>query len=180
MKTFTIGLPNKHVDNKGTFKTNILKAIAEQFPFFKWNQNEDEKDFNLRYVGPSDRLIFDFTDNKPKFYAFNKRFWNPFKTYKTNTDNTEHYTPYDLTIAMHKLRKYAAQYNDYLKDPGYDYLTEEGLPVRIYQNFIQIGDHIIPFKNHGFYSFSPKKKEDTKIVNIIMNIYNNIEINEAA
>ena len=179
MKTYTIGLPNTYIDNKGSFKKYILNSVAEQFPFFKWNQNEEEKDFNLRYAGPTDRLIFNFDNKEPKFFAFNKSFWNPFKKYNT-LKNTEHYSSLDLAKAMHKLRKYAKQYDDYLNDPGYDYINEFGQPVRIYQNFIQIGDTIIPFKNHGFYSFSPKKEENTKIINIIMNIYNNIEINEAA
>lgn len=176
MKTFTIGLPNNFDDNKGSIKNYILKTIAEQFPFFKWNQNKNEKYFNLQYAGPSDHLAFEIGE-EPKFYALNKRFWNPFIKRPNTTTN---YSAYDVAKAMRKLREYAEQYNDYLKDPGYDFINQYGEPVRIYHNFIQIGDNIIPFKKHGFYSFSPKKEENIKITNIIMNIYNNIEINEAA
>lgn len=175
MKTFTIGLPNKFNDNNGSIKNYILNTVAEQFPFFKWNTN-NEKVYDIQYAGPSDKLVFEF-GKEPYFYALNRKFWNPFIK---PSNNTENYTPYEVAKAMHNLRKYAEQYNDYLRDPGYDYLTLDGKPVRIYQKFIQIGDNIIPFKKHGFYSFSPKKEENIKITNIIMNIYNNIEINEAA
>lgn len=178
MKTYTIGLPNSYNDSTGSVKNYILNTIAEQFPFFKWNTNEEEKDFNICYAGPTDRLVFNFNKEKPKFFAFNKRFWNPFKKYDT-FENTEHYSSFDVAKAMRKLRKYAKLYNEYLADPGYDYLTESGEPVRIYKDFIQIGNTIIPFKKYGFYSFSPKKEENLKITNIIMNIYNNVEINAA-
>lgn len=175
MKTFTIGLPKYNNDNKGSIKNYILKSVAEQFPFFKWNLNENEKYNNISYAGPADRLIFDFNTGSPKFYALNKRFWNPFS--KHVDDNAENYSSLDLMRAMIKLRKYADQYNDYLSDPGYDYINQFGQPVRIYQNFIQIGDHIIPFKGYGM--FLDKKKEN-KYINIIMNIYNSIDVKLSA
>lgn len=177
MKRITIGLPNTSVDNNGSFKNDILNKIADTFPFFKWDM-DDNKETDLRYAGPCDRLIFDF-DNHPKFYAFNRRFWNPFNLFKT-PKIVEHYTYSDLNRAMYKLHKYAEQYQDYLNDPGYDYINEFGEPVRIYKHFIQIGDTIIPFKNYGAYFLSPKKKETQKIMNTIINIVNNIDIKIAA
>lgn len=178
MKQFTIGLPNAHVDNNGSFKNAILNKIADTFPFFKWDMNND-KEFDLQYAGPSDRLIFDFNYEKPKFYAFNRRFWNPFNAFKTKK-SVEHYNYTDLNRAMYKLHKYAEEYNDYLNDPGYDYINEYGEPVRIYKHFIQIGDTIIPFKNYGAYFLTPKKKETQKIMNTIINIVINIELKIAA
>lgn len=186
MKRFTIGLPNFSIDNKGTFKNKILNKVAEQFPFFNWNKNDDEPVYNIEHAGPSDRLVFEIGnfDEKPQFYAFNRRFWNPIKTnplYYNGKKLTEveHYSIADLHRAMYKLHKYAEAYNDYLKDPGYDYVTEYGEPVRIYQNFIQIGDHIIPFKGYNTYFLNPTKTVK-KDINIIMNIVNNIEINNIA
>lgn len=180
MKRYTLGIPNSLVDNTNSFKKSILNKIADTFPFFKWDMNGD-KTYDLQYAGPCDRLIFDLDLEKPKFYAFNRRFWSPFNPIKTeNLDSVKHYSYYDIQKAMHKLHKYAKFYQDYLNDRGYDYITETGDPVRIYQNFIQIGDHIIPFKNYGAYFLTPKKEETTYITNVIMNIVNNTKINIAA
>lgn len=186
MKRFTIGLPNTNVDKKGTFKANILKAIAEQFPFFKWNKNDNDKTHSIEYAGPTDRLIFDLNNFKnQRFYAFNKQFWNPFNVndelYYNSKPLTEckHYSPAELSIAMYKLHKYAEEYNSYLQDPGYDFINEFGEPVRIYKDFIQIGDHIIPFKSYNCY-FANNTKTTKQDINIILNIVKNINITNIA
>lgn len=172
MKRFTIGLPNESVNNSGSIKNRILERIKDIYPFFKWNVGGD-KEFDLQYAGPKDRLIFDFGNDRPRFFAWNRRFWNPFNTMKDVPTSTEHYTANELNKALLKLHKYAKQYNNYFDDNGYDYITANGEPVRIYQTFIQIGDHIFPFKGYNLKSY---KKETPYIINVILNIVNNVEI----
>lgn len=182
MKQFTLGFPSENVDKNNTFKSKFMKAIAEKFPFAKWHNNENDKLHSVDYIGPKDRLIFTL-DEKPYISAFNRRFWNPQnlndikELFYPRPYKVKHYDYVDINEAMYTLRKYADEYYDYLRDRGYDYMLN-GQPVRVYQNFVQIGNTIIPF-NLDNYNFllSPKYKETT---NIIINLYKDCNFFEAA
>ena len=177
MKSFTISLPNKNLDNNGTVKNRLLKAIQEKLPFAKWHglHCEENEDHSISYAGPHDRLGLSF-DNQVYFYALNKRFFNPckrctgvlcpFAKERFNLNDYDGLTEFDL--ALRKINQYA----EWLKkqeDPGYDFLYF-GTPVRIYQNFIQIGNTILRLNdvNSTLNLMSEKKKEN--MINIIINI----------
>ena len=177
MKSFTINLPKYNLDNKGTVKNRIMKAIQEKLPFAKWHgiHTEENPDLSVAYAGPEDYLgITDF-ENNVYFHALNKKFFNPcrecsalcpFAKPHNGIRNYDGLTEFD--IALRKIEAYA-KWLEEQEDPGYDFLIEN-TPVRIYQNFIQIGNSIFALKDitSTLNRFSEKKKDN--IINIIINI----------
>ena len=177
MKSFTINLPKYNLDNKGTVKNRIMKAIQEKLPFAKWHgiHTEEHPDFSVAYAGPEDYLgITDF-ENNVYFHALNKKFFNPcrecsalcpFAKTHNGIRNYDGLTEFD--IALRKIEAYA-KWLEEQEDPGYDFLIGN-TPVRIYQNFIQIGNSIFALKDitSTLNRFSEKKKDN--IINIIINI----------
>ena len=177
MKSFTINLPKYNLDNKGTVKNRIMKAIQEKLPFAKWHgiHTEENPDLSVAYAGPEDYLgITDF-ENNVYFHALNKKFFNPcrecsalcpFAKTHNGIRNYDGLTEFD--IALRKIEAYA-KWLEEQEDPGYDFLIEN-TPVRIYQNFIQIGNSIFALKDitSALNRFSEKKKDN--IINIIINI----------
>ncbi len=178
MKSFTIQLPHKNLDNNGTVKNRILNAIQEKLPFAKWHgiHCDEDPDYSIAYAGPNDYLGITNFNNMTHFCALNKKFFDPCKKCYAhcpfakecmNMTNYDGLTEFD--IAMRKLNKYAKWLAEQEEDPGYDFLYE-GTPVRIYQNFIQIGNSIIPLNNtiSTLNRFNKKKKDN--YINIIINI----------
>lgn len=177
MKSFTINLPKYNLDNKGTVKNRIMKAIQEKLPFAKWHgiHTEENPDLSVAYAGPEDYLgITDF-ENNVYFHALNKKFFNPcrecsalcpFAKTHNGIRNYDGLTEFD--IALRKIEAYA-KWLEEQEDPSYDFLIGN-TPVRIYQNFIQIGNSIFALKDitSTLNRFSEKKKDN--IINIIINI----------
>lgn len=177
MKSFTINLPKYNLDNKGTVKNRIMKAIQEKLPFAKWHgiHTEENPDLSVAYAGPEDYLgITDFKNNV-YFHALNKKFFDPcrecsalcpFAKTHNGIRNYDGLTEFD--IALRKIEAYAKWLKEQ-EDPGYDFLYGN-TPVRIYQNFIQIGNSIFALKDitSTLNRFSEKKKDN--IINIIINI----------
>lgn len=178
MTSFTINLPKYNLDNKGTVKNRIMKAIEEKLPFAKWHgiHTPERKDLSIAYAGPEDYLgITNFKDNV-YFHALNKKFFNPcikcsalcpFAKSTLDLNNYDGIT--ELDLALRKIEKYAKWLAEQEEDPGYDFIYM-GQPVRIYQNFIQIGNAIIPLNDitSTLNRFSEKKKNN--YINIIINI----------
>ena len=177
MKSFTINLPKYNLDNKGTVKNRIMKAIQEKLPFAKWHgiHTEEDPDLSVAYAGPEDYLgITDF-ENNVYFHALNKKFFDPCRKFGalcpfTKTcDGIRNYdglTEFDL--AMRKINAYA-KWLEEQEDPGYDFLIGN-TPVRIYQNFIQIGNSIFALKDITSQLNRFKEEKKDNIINIIINI----------
>ena len=177
MKSFTINLPKYNLDNKGTVKNRIMKAIQEKLPFAKWHgiHTEENPDLSVAYAGPEDYLgITDF-ENNVYFHALNKKFFNPCRECsalcpfaKTHNGIRNYNGLTEFDIALRKIEAYA-KWLEEQEDPGYDFLIGN-TPVRIYQNFIQIGNSIFALKDitSALNRFSEKKKDN--IINIIINI----------
>lgn len=177
MKSFTIQIPNRNVDNNGTIKQRILKEVATKFPFLKWHgiHTPETEEESVSYAGPGDLLAFGINRNA-HFSALNKKF-NKCKNcpcyFCETADDGFYADTYDgiseFDLALHRLAKYAKWVEEQEKDPGYDFLYADQ-PVRIYQKFIQIGNTIIPMNNP--YSILNRFKEEKKnnIINIIVNV----------
>lgn len=180
MKSFTIRLPKQNIDNNGSIKNKILNAVANKLPFARWHgiHTPETEEESICYAGPGDLLCFGIHPTV-EFSALNKTKWHttpcnkclscpfanstiPFKTYDSTTE---------LDKALIRLQKYADFLDDYERDPGYDFMYM-GLPVRVYQKFIQIGNDIILISNMSYF----KKKENKPIINIIINISKSEEI----
>lgn len=177
MKSFTINLPKYNLDNKGTVKNRIMKAIQEKLPFAKWHgiHTEEHPDLSVAYAGPEDYLGITNFENNVYFHALNKKFFDPcrecsalcpFAKAHNGIRNYDGLTEFD--IALRKIEAYAKWLKEQ-EDPGYDFLYGN-TPVRIYQNFIQIGNSIFALKDitSTLNRFSEKKKDN--IINIIINI----------
>lgn len=185
MKSYIFELPEKKYDNKGFLKNLVINHIAEKYPFLTMDGIDGPKtETSLQYAGPGDFISLGV---HPKYHisSVKKNDW-----YNGCSNCFNYKCPFnalnrpekinllsDFDIAMKKLDEYANSTGQYL-DKGYDYKWF-GTPVRIYQNFIQIGMTIIPKK--GDYFILPEdlsQKEITIINNVIYNI--NIIVNEAA
>ena len=177
MKSFTINLPKYNLDNKGTVKNRIMKAIQEKLPFAKWHgiHTEENPDLSVAYAGPEDYLgITDF-ENNVYFHALNKKFFDPcrecsalcpFAKTHNGIRNYDGLTEFD--IALRKIEAYA-KWLEEQEDPGYDFLYGN-TPVRIYQNFIQIGNSIFPLNDINSTLNRFKKEKKDNFINIIINI----------
>lgn len=178
MKSFTINLPKYNLDNKGTVKNRIMKAIEEKLPFAKWHgvHTEEHPDLSIAYAGPEDYLGITNLKDTVYFHALNKKFFDPcrkctalcpFAKKPFDLNNYDGLTEFDL--AMRKINAYAKWLEEQEEDPGYDFLYGN-TPVRIYQNFIQIGNSIFALNDitSTLSRFSEKKKDN--IINIIINI----------
>lgn len=178
MTSFTITNPHKNIDNNGTLKSRILKEIANKLPFAKWHgiHTEEDPKYSIAFAGPEDELHFNF--NEPiHFSALNKRFFTPktkctccdcpFANSKLNLNYYDGFTDFDL--AMRRIQKYIKHMIELEEDPGYDFLWGD-TPVRIYQNFIQIGNSIVPMNDPyaTLNRLSNRSKEN--IINIIINV----------
>ena len=178
MKSFTINLPKYNLDNKGTVKNRIMKAIEEKLPFAKWHgiHTEEHPDLSVAYAGPEDYLGITNLKDTVYFHALNKKFFDPcrkctalcpFAKKPFDLNNYDGLTEFDL--AMRKINAYAKWLEEQEEDPGYDFLYGN-TPVRIYQNFIQIGNSIFALNDitSTLSRFGEKKKDN--IINIIINI----------
>jgi hypothetical protein len=173
MKQFTITLPKKNIDPKGTLKSRILHEVATKFPFLKWHGIDTPEDemSSISFAGPGDKLIFGLNPDA-EFAALNC----PCKNCPLLNGIRNYNLPQDLDLALYRLHKYAAEVknND---DKGYDFLIGN-TPVRIYQKFIQIGNTVIPFEDP--YKFLKYKDEADQItiIDILINVSNADEISD--
>lgn len=178
MTSFTIQLPQYNLDKKGTVKNRIMKAIQEKLPFAKWHgiHTPENEAFSLAYAGPKDYLGITNLKDNVYFHALNKKFFNPcikcsalcpFAKNTLDLNNYDGLTEFDL--ALRKINAYAKWLEEQEKDPGYDFIYM-GQPVRIYQNFIQIGNTILPLNDITSSLNRFKKEKKDNFINIIINI----------
>lgn len=185
MKTYIFELPEKKYDNKGFLKNAVINHIAEKYPFLSMDGIDGPKTYkSLQYAGPGDFITLGLSDKYDISFIRKNDWYNgcsscdnyhcPFSSLK-KPEKYNLLSQFD--IAMKKIDEYAKS-KGYALDKGYDYKWF-GLPVRIYQNFVQIGMTIIPKK--GDYFILPDTLTEKEITTINTVIYNiNIIVNEAA
>lgn len=179
MKTYLFELPEKKYDNKGFLKNLVINHIANKYPFLSMEGIDGPKTYNsLQYAGPEDFIAVGINDTYDistirKNDWYNGCYNEP--CYKCPFSSMKQPEKYDLLsqfdIAMQKIDEYAKK-KGYSLDKGYDYKWF-GMPVRIYQNFVQIGMTIIPKKNNHF--ILPTNLTKTEVTNITT-VINNINI----
>lgn len=175
MKTYLFELPNKNYDNKGILKNTVINHIAEKYPFLTMEGIDTPKsEYAMQYAGPGDFIVL-WEDGMPNISGLPKTQATLMNEFGFKHEKYNLLDQFD--IAMKKIDDYAKA-KGYSLDKGYDYKWF-GLPVRIYQNFVQIGMTIIPKKKDRYIlPTSLTKQEITQINNVIYNI--NIIVNEAA
>lgn len=171
MKTFTITTPNKKQDSNGKYKNFLLNRLLTSYPELVIDGiDTEETPYSYQYIGPNTKIRFGSDHHSPCDVA-------KYKTCKycpfAKEENYDFATEFEL--ALKRLDMYAKTKRDY--KPLYDFLLEDGTPVREYQNFIQVGYKLIPKNNiRGYYANLPKK-EQTVVNNFIIMVNNSTEIN---
>lgn len=140
MKNFIIGLPKKAQDPEGDLKSFLINRIANKYPYLtpdyenkpKWAYKD------ISYAGPEDGIGFGLSRYNDVTYCgkcpFNNSVFN-------NIPKVNIYD--DFNEAMRMLDNFAKPKNPFYK-PNYDYKDMFGRPVKVYDNFIQVGYDIIP------------------------------------
>lgn len=171
MKTFTITLPNKKADSEGAYKNYLLKRLLLSYPELTIDGIDSEETENsYQYLGPNSRIMFganyyskcDIAKYKTCKYC---PFYNEPKNYDIATN---------FELAMKKLDEYSKQKYGYKK--LYDFVLEDGTPVKEYQNFIQVGRTIIP-KNNIRYTLNNLREKERIVINNFIVMINNTEYN---
>lgn len=170
MKTFTIEFPNQKIDATGIYKNYLLNRLNDAYPDLTIDGIDSEKTTNsYQYIGPRARVGFGTSP------LFNVSRYNPCDTcpftcpFKFN-ELKNYNIATDFQRAMKKLNDYA-EYVRMCKglENSYDY-KYFGIPVKEYQNYIQVGNTIIP-KRNGMYCFDNlTKTQKTTVTNVIVNI----------
>lgn len=186
MKQFLIELPEKKYDKTGMLKNYLINEIAKKYPYLTMDGIDGPKNehTSMQYAGPGDYIAFGIS---PKYNvsALRPSSWtNPYADtpcYTCPFNSVYKYEKYNMLsqfdIAMKKLDEYAKSTNCQL-DKGYDFKWF-GLPVRIYQNFIQIGNTYVPKCGNMYIlpdDLSEKQKETINNVIININIITSVNI----
>lgn len=178
MKRFYIELPSKEQDNKGILKDVLVKNILTRFPFLSVDGVDTplNKRSSVHYAGPGDFITVGDSPIVDIAAKRNRRsFWDIIRGEKAmivnNTPKINLYNDFDAAIA--RLEEYAEAKKIRL-DKGYDF-KYFGMPVRIYQNFIQIGNHIIPRHDNRDYFDSLNNEDKQIIINVVVQINNIIK-----
>ena len=171
MKTFTITLPNKKADSEGVYKNYLLKRLLLSYPELTIDGIDSEETENsYQYLGPNSRIMFGANYySKCDVAKYQTCKYCPFYKEPKNYDIATNFE-----LAMKKLDEYSKQKYGYKK--LYDFVLEDGTPVKEYQNFIQVGRTIIPKNNIRYTLNNLREKERIAINNFIIMI-NNTEYN---
>lgn len=181
MKNFILNLGN-NIDRASSLKEKMLNAMS-RYPFFKWHGVDTEEDprFSVAYAGTGDYLTFGVNPDA-YFAAINKRYFQQRtpnvmfsgKRFVSYDEQPIIYSQDKFYTALSNIAAHAEAVNNYLADPGYDYKIN-GVPVRVYSSFIQVGTQIIPFKNYNSYILNLREEERITIFKIVVEINNIFE-----
>ena len=152
MKIYTYNNFNNNSNNLKSYLTNNAKKA---FPWLFSSSYSNTRDFINEYYGPLAKTNFTTSRNNVCYNC-------PF----AKSVNKSKYDLDDLDSAIYKLQNYR---NNHDVD-DYDY-SLFGVPVKVYQNFIQIGYTIIPKDKYGHLMIvAIPKEERTTIIDIITKI----------
>lgn len=171
MKTFTITLPNKKADSEGVYKNYLLKRLLLSYPELTIDGIDSEETENsYQYLGPNSRIMFGANYySKCDVAKYQTYKYCPFYNEPKNYDIATNFE-----LAMKKLDEYSKQKYGYKK--LYDFVLEDGTPVKEYQNFIQVGRTIIP-KNNIRYTLNNLREKERIVINNFIVMINNTEYN---
>ena len=168
MKTFTIEFPNKKIDATGVYKNYLLNRLNDAYPELTLDGIDGEKTNNsYQYIGPKARVGF---GTSPLFNV--SRYTGNYSTlkYPYYSEPKSYNLATDFQKAMKKLNDYAEYMrmcNNLPDDYDFKYF---GIPVKEHQNFIQIGNTIVPKRKGNYYFDDLSSKQRTIVINVIVNI----------
>lgn len=155
---FAFLLPSKKNDPKGSFKKAILNQLSNNYPHLTIDGIDyPDTGLGIRYAGPKDCITFGSSN-------YHDVSWTN-EDIKNVMDEMPVYTPENWFAFTKKLEKFAnGEEDEYLKKKGYDF-TLNGEPVKVYDNFIQVGYRIIP---RNTYNYKPTTTIETTIISLMI------------
>lgn len=168
MNTYTFTLP-KNTIKANNYKNKLISRIVNAYPWMTIDSKHDYpySDIGIEYMRPGDAFSIGISNT-------HNISWLPKET--LDIANLCGIKNYDLEIefeeAISALTKYAERAYPFYVEKGYDFKDIFGRPVKIFDDFIQIGYDIIPRHNSSyFYNIKPETKKT--VIDIIIKIKNN-------
>lgn len=175
MKTYTFTLP-KNNDSAKIYKEKLMDRIITAYPWMTVESKIDYpySDDGIEYAGAGDMITLGvskthnvswlpkeiYTNYTSEQLALKLFGFNPYDNINFNLET-------EFEEALKALKNYACGHCPF-KD--YDFENEFGTPVKIFDNFVQIGYDIIPINAGSLNYLKPKTKKT--IINIIIKIKN--------
>lgn len=162
MKTYTFKLPKNNKTAK-TYKEVLMDRVVTAYPWMTVESKTDypKHSFGIEYAGANDLITLGIS----KTHNIG---WLPNNTYAF-TNNCEFDLETEFFDAIKVLDLYAKKNYPFAKD--YDFTDEFGTPVKIFDNFIQIGYEVIPIAMGSLNHLKPKTKKI--VLDITIKIKNN-------
>lgn len=150
MKTYTFTLPKNNTAK--TYKEKLMDRMITAYP---WLTAESKIDYpyhgyGVEYAGAGDIITLGVS----KTHDIG---WLPGGAYAFTTDNCNFDLETEFFKAVKAIDIYAKSHYPFEKD--YDFEDEFGTPVKIFDNFIQIGYDIIPIATGSLNHLKPKTKK---------------------
>jgi hypothetical protein len=176
MKTYTFTLP-KNNNSAKIYKEKLMDRIITAYP---WMTVESKCDYpysndGIEYASAGDMITLGVSKTHNVSWLPKEIYTN--KTAEELAKELFGFDPYnninfDLETEFYKainaLNVYANEHYPFEKD--YDYVDEFGTPIKIFDNFIQIGYEIIPIAAGSLNHLKPKTKKT--IIDITIKIKN--------
>lgn len=167
MKTYTFTLPKKENTAK-TYKESLMKRVVTAYPWMTVESKSDYPscDYGIEYAGAGDYITLGLSKTHNIGWMPKECASCPFKCWGDNVINFDLET--EFYNAMNALNLYAKENYPFIKD--YDFEDEFGTPIKIFDNFVQIGYDIIPIATGSLNYLKPKTKKT--IIDIVIKIKN--------
>lgn len=151
MKTYTFTLP-KNNNTAKTYKEKLMDRMITAYPWLTAESKIDypRHDYGIEYAGAGDMITLGVS----KTHDIG---WLPEGSYAFTTDNYNFDLETEFFNAIKAVDLYAKKNYPFAKD--YDFEDEFGTPIKIFDNFVQIGYDIIPIATGSLNHLKPKTKK---------------------
>lgn len=163
MKTYTFTLP-KTIDTAKTYKEKLMDRMITAYPWLTVESKSDypKHNYGIEYASAGDLITLGISNT-------HNVGWLPAGSYAFATDNTNFDLETEFFSAINAIDLYAKKNYPFIKD--YDFEDEFGTPIKIFDNFVQIGYEIIPIATGSLNHLKPNTKKI--ILDITIKIKNN-------
>lgn len=167
MKTYTFKLPknNKTAD---IYKESLMKRVVNAYPWLTVESNYDypKCTYGIEYAGAGDYITLGLSKTHNIGWLPKECAECPFKCFADGSINFD--LEKEFFNALSALDIYAKKNYPFKKD--YVFEDEFGTPIKIFDNFVQIGYDIIPIATGSLNHLKPKTKKT--IIDITIKIKN--------
>ena len=167
MNKFYIKLPSANIDPKGALKSFLVNKMLSAKPWLRYAGIDTPRvERGIQYASADDYIVFDSSATFDVDWAKSSDL----------SESTKRYIPvYDLytdfNSAINKLESYARAKCPFFSEPDYDF-KYFGQPVKVFDNYVQIGLNIIPRKNTRAYLSALPGATIDSITEVIVKINN--------